>query len=63
MNSQIDIQKNYGEPIIAETYRILLGLTMLFAGLYIAAFSDFKGHDLGLLIVFGAPFVMLKDNK
>jgi hypothetical protein len=63
MNSQTEFQKNYGAPVLTETYRILLGLIMLFAGLYIAAFSDFKGHGLGFLILFGAPFVMLKDNK
>ena len=63
MNTRTEFQKNYGAPVPADAYRILLGLIMLFAGLYIVTLSDFKGHGLGFLIVFGAPFVMLKDNK
>ncbi len=63
MNCQVESYKSYDTPIFAGTLRFLLGLTMIFAGLYIAALSDVQGHGFGFLLILGSPFVILKDNK
>ena len=63
MNCYVETQKNYAAPVLAGTFRFLLGLLLAFAGLYIAMLSDIQGHALGLLLVFGSPFVILKDGK
>lgn len=63
MRYNVDIDENYDLPVLAGIFRVLMGLTALFVGLFIALFSDVQGHGLGLLLVFGSPFVLLKDNK
>jgi hypothetical protein len=61
--SQIENYKSYGAPVLAEDFRFLFGLLMVFGGLYIATLSDIQGHGLGLLLVIGSPFVIFKDGK
>lgn len=63
MNCQVENYKSYDTPVFAGTFRFLLGVTMIFAGLYIGTLSDIQGHALGLLLVFGSPFVILTDDK
>lgn len=63
MSCKAEYQKNYNEPVVAGNLRILLGLLMIFAGLYLAAVSNLPGNSLGFLLMFASPFVMLKDNK
>jgi len=63
MNCGAQVQKSYGTPALAGTFRFLLGLGLLFAGLYTATLSDMQGHGLGLLLVLGSPFVIFKDDK
>lgn len=63
MNCNVQIEKNYNTSALAETYQALLGLLLMFAGLYITLFCDFPKHDLGLLLVFASPFLILKDDK
>ena len=63
MNCNIEAEKSYDAPVLAGTFRFLLGLTLTFVGLYIATFSDVQGHGLGLLLVFGSPFLIFKDDK
>ena len=57
------INKSYDAPVLAGNFRFFLGLILAFIGLYIATFTDIQGHALGLLLVFGAAFVILKDGK
>ena len=45
-----------------EKARLLLGLVMLFAGLYFGLFSVGAGEGLGFLTVMASPFVMLTDK-
>lgn len=63
MSYRAEVQKNYDTPVIAGTFQFLLGLTILIAGLYISTLSDFQGHGLGLLLILGSPFVILKDSN
>lgn len=63
MNCNAEVQKNYSAPSPAAVFRLLLGLTMMFAGLYIVTLSEIQGHGLGLLLVLGSPFMILNDNK
>ena len=63
MNCNAEVQKNYSAPSLADVFRLLLGLTMMFAGLYIVTLSEMQGHGLGLLLVLGSPFMILNDNK
>lgn len=51
---------NYSAVI--EKGRILLGLVMLFAGLYFGLFSVGAGEGLGFLSVMASPFMMLSDK-
>ena len=63
MNCCVETEKNYAAPVLAGTFRFLLGLIMAFAGLYIGTLSEIQGHALGLLMALGAPFVIFKDGK
>ena len=63
MNYEIESIKSYAVPVLAGTFRFLCGLAVVFAGLYLAAFSNVRGHELGLLLIIGSPFIMLKDDK
>lgn len=63
MHCNVQIEKSYEVPEVAGTFRFLFGLTALFLGLFIALFTDFYGHGLGFLLVFGSPFMLLKDNN
>ncbi len=47
---------------VFEKARILLGLVMLFAGLYFGLFTAGAGEGLGFLTVMASPFVMLTDK-
>lgn len=63
MNCKAEYQKNYKEPVVAGNLRILLGLLMILAGLYVAAVSNLPGNGLGFLLMLASPFVILKDKK
>lgn len=65
-NAQVEnnypVEKNYDNPVFAGPLRFLLGLTLMFAGLYVAVFGSFQGHGLGFFFVFAAPLIMFKDD-
>ena len=63
MNCQIENYKNYDVPVVAGSFRVLLGLLLAFAGLYILFLTDIQGHGLGFLPVIFSPFVFLTDKK
>ena len=63
MSCCVEVQKNYNSPVPADAFRLLFGLLMFFAGLYIATLTDVQGHGLGLLLVLGSPFMILKDDR
>lgn len=63
MSCSAEIEKHYDAQIFAEGFRILLGLTLMFVGLYIGTLSNVQEHGLGFLLVFGSPFIMLTDGK
>jgi hypothetical protein len=45
-----------------EKVRLLLGLAMMFSGLYFGFFSAGVGESLGFLSVMASPFVMIADK-
>ena len=59
----VENYKTYAVPVLAGNLRFILGVLLIFAGFYIATLSEIPGHALGLLLVLGAPFMILKDDK
>ena len=47
---------------VIEKLRLMLGLVMMFSGLYFGFFSAGVGESLGLLSVMASPFVMVVDK-
>jgi hypothetical protein len=54
---------NMDSPALAGPVRLILGLTMMIAGLYFGLFTEMPGHGLGLLFFIVSPFVFLTDKK
>jgi hypothetical protein len=52
-----------GTPELAGPLRLIMGLTMMLAGLYFGLFTAMPGHGLGLLSFIVSPFVILTDKK
>ena len=50
-------------PALAGRFRLILGLTMMIAGLYFGLFTEIPGHGLGLLAFIVSPLVFLTDKK
>jgi hypothetical protein len=50
-------------PELAGPVRLILGLTMMIAGLYFGLFTAQSGQGLGLLSFIASPFVFLTDKK
>jgi len=59
----MEISESRDLPVLAGNYRFLLGLLMMFFGLFVGFFSDIPGHGLGFLFFFGSPFVIFTDRK
>ncbi len=59
---EVEAEKNYDTFALAGTFRFLLGLILVFVGLYISTLADIQGHGLGLLLVLASPFVIFKDE-
>ncbi len=55
--------ENLTSPALAGRIRLILGLTMMIAGLYFGLFTDVTGHGLGLLLFIVSPLVFLTDKK
>jgi hypothetical protein len=54
---------NGNSPELAGQVRLILGLTMMIAGLYFGLFTDMPGHGFGLLFFIVSPLVLLTDKK
>jgi hypothetical protein len=54
---------NAYSPTLAGRARLILGLTMMIAGLYFGLFTEVTGHGLGLLFFIVSPFVFLTDKS
>ena len=63
MNCQVEEYKSYSAPVFAGNFRFLLGLILLFAGIYLATLTEIKGHGLGFLLILASPFLILKDDE
>jgi predicted lipid-binding transport protein (Tim44 family) len=50
-------------PMLSGNVRLILGVVMLFAGLYFGLFSEIKGHGLGLIVSMISPLLILTDDK
>lgn len=50
-------------PELAGPVRLILGLTMMIAGLYFGLFTEMPGRGLGWLSFIASPFVFLTDKK
>jgi hypothetical protein len=62
-NGATETKGNVNSPALAGTVRLILGLAMMFAGLYFGLFTEVPGHGLGLLFFIVSPFVFLTDRK
>jgi hypothetical protein len=63
MSCNVEKYKTYDAPVLAGTYRFLLGLALMSIGLYTAILSGIQGHALGFLLAFGSLFIIFKDEK
>ena len=54
---------NAGSPELTGPVRLILGLTMMIAGLYFGLFTEMPGQGLGLLSFIASPFIFLTDKK
>ena len=62
-NYAIELNGNINSPALAGRVRLILGLTMMIAGLYCGLFTEIPGHGLGLLAFIVSPLVFLTDKK
>jgi len=62
-NYATEMNGNAYQPTLAGPFRLILGLTMMIAGLYFGLFTEVIGHGLGLLCFIVSPFVFLTDKK
>jgi hypothetical protein len=62
-NYVIETNGNPYLPTLAGPFRLILGMTMMIAGLYFGLFTEITGHGLGLLFFIVSPFVFLTDKK
>lgn len=63
MNYATEIKGNANLPTPAGKVRLILGMTMMVAGLYFGLFTEVTGHGLGLMSFLVSPFVMLTDGE
>ncbi len=63
MNCQVEEYKSYDTPILAGTFRFLVGLLIMLLGAYLAVVSGVKGSGLGFLLILVSPFLIFKDDK
>ncbi len=63
MNCQTEQYKSYDVPIVAGTFRFLIGLMIMMLGAYLAVVSDIKGSGLGFLLILVSPFLIFEDKK
>jgi len=62
-NYVTEMKGNANYPELAGRVRLILGLTMMIAGLYFGLFTDMPGHGLGLMFFIVSPLVFLIDKK
>ena len=62
-NYATEMRGNANSPELAGRVRLILGLTMMIAGLYFGLFTDMPGHGLGLMFFIVSPLVFLTDKK
>ena len=62
MNYATELKAPATYPTPAGKIRLILGLTMMIAGLYFGLFVGGQGHGLGLLSFLVSPFVILTDK-
>ena len=63
MNYATEMKRETNSPALAGTVRIILGMVMLIAGLYIWLFLGGKAEGLGLMFLIGSPFLILTDKQ
>ena len=62
MNCGAEITSNADFSTVIEKARLMLGLVMMFSGLYFGLFSVGAGEGLGFISFMASPFVMLTDK-
>ena len=62
MNCGAEITGNTDFSTVIEKARLMLGLVMMFSGLYFGLFSNGAGEGLGFISFMASPFVMLTDK-
>lgn len=58
INHATETKGNANSPTLAGRLRLILGMTMMIAGLYFGLFTEVTGYGLGLLCFLASPFVI-----
>jgi len=62
MSCAVEAVKQPNFSTITERFRLMLGLLMMFVGLYFGLFTVGIGEGLGFLSVMASPFMMIADK-
>jgi len=62
MNYEAEMAGTTNFSTFIEKARLILGLVMMFSGLYFGLFSVGTGEGLGFLSFMASPFVMVTDK-
>lgn len=63
LNCTAEIKRKASNPQFMEKFRLLLGLFVMFSGLYFGLFTTGVGEGLGFLAMMASPFVMVSDKN
>ncbi len=63
LNCTAEIRRKAKNPQFMEKFRLLLGLFVMFIGLYFGLFTTGVGEGLGFLAMMASPFVMVSDKN
>ena len=58
-----ETMRKTSDPRFIEKFRMILGVLMMFAGLYFGFFTSGASEGLGFLAVMASPFVMVADKR
>lgn len=62
MNYTAEMERYTNIPTFVEKFRLIIGVLMMFAGLYFGLFTAGISESLGLLTFIASPFVMVTDK-
>jgi len=63
LNGAAETVRKTGDPRFIEKFRVILGVLMMFAGLYFGFFTAGASEGLGFLSAMASPFVMVTERN